>query len=162
MLTVDAIDWAGWQPRQRATLLFVIQHGRILLIDKKRGLGAGNINGPGGRLELGETPIQAAIREVEEELCITPLDVREAGELRFQFTDGLSIHCTAFAAPRFTGTPTETEEATPHWFPIEAIPYDRMWADDRIWLPRLLAGHPFRGFFVFDGPRMLDHRMEPD
>ncbi len=162
MQSIDAIDWAGWQPQQRATLLFIIQQDRILLIDKKRGLGAGNINGPGGRLEPGETPIQAAIREVEEELCITPLDVREAGELSFQFTDGLSIHCTVFTAPRFTGTPTETEEATPHWFPIEAIPYDRMWADDRIWLPRLLADHPFRGYFVFDGPQMLDHRIEPD
>ena len=51
MRTVNDIDWTTWQPQQRATLLFVIQGNQVLLIHKKRGLGAGNINGPGGRLE---------------------------------------------------------------------------------------------------------------
>ena len=35
------IDWTAWQPAQRATLLYVISDGQILLIRKKRGLGAG-------------------------------------------------------------------------------------------------------------------------
>jgi hypothetical protein len=28
----------------------------------------------------------------------------------------------------------------PQWFPIDAIPYDKMWPDDRFWLPLLLQG----------------------
>ncbi|MEO1370466.1 MAG: NUDIX domain-containing protein, partial [Acidobacteriota bacterium] len=60
---VAEIDWRRWRPTDRATLVFVIDGGRILLIRKKRGLGAGKVNGPGGRLEAGETPVQCAVRE---------------------------------------------------------------------------------------------------
>jgi len=60
------IDWSSWRAVDRATLTFVTEGSRLLLIRKKRGLGAGKINGPGGRLEQGETPLACAIREVEE------------------------------------------------------------------------------------------------
>lgn len=149
-----------WEPRERATLLFVIKAGQILLIRKKRGLGAGKINGPGGRLEPGETPLQAAIREVQEELGITPHGVREAGLLRFRFTDGHSIEGTVFTADDYTGTPTETDEAVPLWTSLDAIPYDEMWADDRRWLPLMLAGQHFCGCFLFDGDTMLAEHLE--
>lgn len=160
MRTVDDIDWAHWVPRERATILFVIKDNQILLIHKKRGLGAGNINGPGGRLEPGETTREAAIREVEEELCITPEDVTHCGELSFQFLDGLSIHCTVFRAEGYRGTPSETEEAIPLWTSLDEIPYDRMWADDQYWIPLMLARQPFRGVFLFDESAMLDHRID--
>jgi uncharacterized protein YceH (UPF0502 family) len=83
-----------------------------------------------------------------------------AGELHFQFTDGLSLHCTVFRASGCEGEPAETDEAKPLWAPLDAIPYDRMWADDPHWVPLMLAGRPFRGYFVFEGDRMLDHRVE--
>ena len=158
--SVSDIDWPSWVPQQRATLLFVVRDGEVLLIHKKRGLGAGNINGPGGRLEPGETPREAAIREVEEELCITPEAVSHCGELSFQFVDGLSIHCTVFRAESHTGTPQETDEAIPLWTPVDKIPYDKMWEDDRYWLPLMLENTPFTGLFIFDQHRMLDHRLE--
>jgi 8-oxo-dGTP diphosphatase len=101
-----AIHWPTWQPRDRATLLFVIKDGRILLIHKKRGLGQGKINGPGGRLEPGETPLQCAVREVREELLVDALHVRERGTLSFQFADGYSLFCTVFSADDLAGTPT--------------------------------------------------------
>ena len=62
------VDWENWEPRDRATLLFVMDAGRLLLIRKKRGLGAGKITGPGGHIEPGESPAEAAVRELEEEL----------------------------------------------------------------------------------------------
>jgi 8-oxo-dGTP diphosphatase len=37
-----------------------------------------------------------------------------------------------------------------------------MWADDRVWMPLLLAGRRFDGRFVFDGDRMLDHAVDAD
>ena len=64
----EKIDWSRWQPTELATLCFVIRDGQILLIHKKRGLGAGKINGPGGRIESGETAEQGAIRETQEEV----------------------------------------------------------------------------------------------
>ncbi len=132
----------------------------MLLIRKKRGLGAGKINGPGGRLDPGESWKAAAIREVEEEICITPTGVVERGELKFQFVDGYSIHVRAFSASGFRGEPTETDEAAPLWFDFDAVPYEEMWADDILWLPMLFAGDNFRGRFIFDDDLMVAHDVE--
>jgi hypothetical protein len=42
----------------------------------------------------------------------------------------------------------------------DQIPYERMWADDAHWMPRLLAGEKFRGWFEFAEDRMEWFRME--
>lgn len=157
---LDGINWSTWRAVDPATLLFVIRQGQILLIRKKRGLGAGKVNGPGGRLEAGETPRQAAVREVQEELCVTPTDLSKRGELRFQFVDGYSIHVHVYWANDCEGTARETEEAVPLWTDLDAIPYDEMWADDRIWLPLMLDGKCFDGRFVFDEDAMLDYCVQ--
>ncbi|MBW2241468.1 MAG: 8-oxo-dGTP diphosphatase [Deltaproteobacteria bacterium] len=157
---VDEIEWSSWVAVDTATLVFIVVEGRALLIRKKRGLGAGKINGPGGRLESGETPVQCAIREVEEELLITPQGLRKGGESRFQFVDGYSIHVHVFQAAGYSGEPTETDEAIPLWFDLENLPYEEMWEDDELWLPLLFAGSAFDGRFIFEGDRMLDHRLE--
>ncbi len=154
------IDWSLWEPVERATLMFVVREGQILLIHKKRGLGAGKINGPGGRIEAGETPRECAVREIREELCTTPLGVSECGELSFQFTDGYSIHGTVFRADDCTDEPCETDEAIPLWCPLDAIPYERMWADDRYWIPLMLERTRFCGHFLFDGDTMLGRSIE--
>lgn len=150
-------DWKSWQPTERATLCFVIRDGRILLIRKKRGLGAGKINAPGGRLEPGETAREAAIRETQEELGVTPVGVEERGELHFQFADGYALHCTVFLATDCIGVPYETDEADPIWTDLDRIPYEEMWADDILWLPGVISGGSFRGFFHFDGEKMLSY-----
>jgi 8-oxo-dGTP diphosphatase len=158
----EEIDWSAWQPAERATLLFVRRAGQLLLILKKRGLGAGKINGPGGRIDPGETAEACAVREVQEELRVTPTGVRAAGELRFQFVDGYSLHGYVFTATGCDGEPQETGEAVPQWTPEDRIPYERMWADDRIWLPHLLAGRRFLGSFLFDGDSMLGYDLTLD
>lgn len=155
----DDVSWPTWQADQTATLLFVIEPGRVLLIRKKRGLGAGKINAPGGRLEPGETPVAAAIREVQEELLITPIDPTPCGTLSFQFVDGLSLFVHVFRSDAYTGTPTETDEARPHWFALDALPFDEMWEDDRLWVPHVLARRRFAGRFLFDQDRMLGHSL---
>jgi hypothetical protein len=45
---VEDVDRSNWTPQERATLLFVIRDNQMLLIAKKRGLGAGKVNGPVG------------------------------------------------------------------------------------------------------------------
>lgn len=152
------VRWASWRPTERATLLFVLPgDGRVLLIHKKRGLGRGLFNGPGGRLEPGETPVQAAVRETREELCIEALDPVPAGRLRFHFVDGYKLQVHVFRSGAYRGEPAETDEAVPAWFRLDRVPYDRMWADDPLWLPRLFAEQAFDGRFVFDGQAMLWH-----
>lgn len=152
----DAFDWSAWQPTEVATLMFVFDdRDRVLLIDKKQGLGKGLINGPGGRLEPGETPVQAAVRETIEEVGVHVADPVFCGLLRFHFIDGYNLMGHVFKGHRWEGKPIETEEAVPHWFAVDAIPYEQMWADDRYWFPHVLAGRIFDGRFVFDGETML-------
>jgi|SRR6478672_2355967 8-oxo-dGTP diphosphatase len=155
-----AFDWSNWHPKELATLCFVRQDSRVLMIRKKRGLGAGKINGVGGKLEKGETPHAGVVREAQEELGITPRDARKRGELHFQFLDGYSLSCTVFVASQFDGTPIETEEAEPLWFDVADLPFKEMWQDDELWLRQALDGKTFRGFFVFDGQKMLNQRLE--
>ena len=149
-----------WEPTVRANLCFVVKSGRILLIRKKRGFGAGKINGPGGKVDPGETPMESAVRETFEELCVTPIGVRQAGELFFEFLDGMRLHCVVFSADDVDSEPRETDEAVPLWTDVNAIPYDEMWADDRFWLPHLIRGEQFRGTFLFDGEKLLERRIE--
>lgn len=154
------MDWEHWIPKENATLIFVRMDGMVLLIRKLKGMGAGLVNGPGGRIEPGETPKQGAIREAQEELCITPLGVEEVGELWFQFTDGYSLRCHVFTATSYEGVPTQTVEAIPIWVDERHMPYDQMWADDRLWYPLVLEGRPFLGRFLFDGSTLLGCEMD--
>ena len=158
--TVSDIDWKTWRPNDLATLCFIVKNDSILLIRKKRGLGAGKINGPGGRIDPGETPEECAVREVQEELEITPLGLALRGENRFQFVDGYSIHVHIFTADDFEGSPVETDEAIPLWFAIDQIPYHEMWADDILWIPHMLEGTTFSGRSIFDDDKMLDYQLE--
>ena len=136
-----------------------------------RGLGAGKINAPGGKVEPGELPLAAAIRETEEEVGVTPTAVREMGDLHFRFVNetgvgaGLQLHCTVFRAEGYVtapegGDPRETDEAIPLWYPLGDLPFHEMWADDIFWLPLLIEGDRFEGRFLFDGEKMLQHQMK--
>jgi 8-oxo-dGTP diphosphatase len=158
--TVSQVDWSRWTAVDRATLVFVVQDDDILLIEKKRGLGRGKVNGPGGKVDPGESVIDCARRECREELGIEVRGLEVFGEHRFQFVNGYSIHCWVYRAAGFDGEPVETPEAAPLWRRIDDIPYDRMWEDDRLWLPLLLARRHFRGDWIFDDDSMLDYELK--
>ncbi|MGH7938113.1 MAG: 8-oxo-dGTP diphosphatase, partial [Bryobacteraceae bacterium] len=121
--------------------------------------GAGKINGPGWKIDPGETALASALRETFEEVGIRPLGAVERGALHFQFRDGYSLHCAVFLAHDFAGEARETEEAIPLWTPLHAIPYDEMWQDDRYWLPLLIRGESFAGYFEFEGEQLLRHEV---
>ncbi len=55
---------------KHTTLLFLLKDNHILLAMKKRGFGAGRWNGVGGKIEAGETIVQAAVRECFEEIGV--------------------------------------------------------------------------------------------
>jgi 8-oxo-dGTP diphosphatase len=154
---VSSIDWTHWVPTLRATLLFIIQGDEVLLIRKKRGLGAGKMNGPGGKIEPGESSEACAIRETQEEIGVTPSAVTLCGVLRFHFADGLRLWCAVYRADAFTGVPIETEEAIPHWTPVAQMPYAEMWADDPLWFPYVVSRQKFTGNFTFDDEIMTSH-----
>lgn len=157
--TLFNIDWDAWMPVDVATLCFIRKAGKLLLIHKKRGLGKGKINAPGGRQEKGETLEQTAVRECQEEVGLTPLGLVFAGRLDFAFTDGYSLQAHVYTACDCVGEMRETDEAIPFWCEENAIPYEQMWSDDRLWLPLMLEDTRFEAQFVFEDEQMLWHRL---
>lgn len=83
-------------------------------------------NGFGGRVEAGERVEEACCREMFEECTLRARceDLVEVGRILFTY---------------------------PHskWFAPDDIPYDYMWPDDKVWLPRVLRGEKVLGEVVF-------------
>lgn len=148
-----------WRPDRTGTLMFLRDAGRVLLIRKRRGHGAGKINGPGGKPEPGETPLHCVLRETREEVAVEPLDARLAGVFRFLDRVEEDWLGFVFLADHYRGAPLATAEAIPAWYPEAALPFDEMWDDDRHWLPRVLAGERLEGDFLFDRGVLVAHRL---
>lgn len=157
--TVDEMDWDLWEPEEHCVLAFIHKDNKILLINKKQGLGKGLINGPGGHIELEETAVEAAKREVKEETGLTCGALEFKGMLHFQFKDGTSIIGHVFIGNEAEGDLQESEETSPFWCNDDEIPFDKMWEDDKLWLPRALKGEKFQGYFIVDGTSILSHKV---
>ncbi|MEM4762187.1 MAG: 8-oxo-dGTP diphosphatase, partial [Thermofilum sp.] len=66
-----------------ATLVFLLRGDEVLLIRKKRGFGQGKYNGVGGKVEQGENLVDAARREVLEEVGVKVGELEYRGVLEF-------------------------------------------------------------------------------
>ena len=158
---VDQIDWANWEPTERCTLTYVTDGDRILLIEKKTGMGSGYLNAPGGHIELEETKTEAAVRETKEETGLDVSDLEERGTLYFQFKEGIRMIGYVFFTSTYSGTLIdECEETRPFWTNISSLDYSKMWEDDCLWLPLALEGKHFDAYFIFDDRKMLDSKVE--
>lgn len=139
--------------RTETTLLLLKKENKLLLAMKKRGFGKGKYNGVGGKIEPGETPEMAMIRETQEEIFVTPTEYSKVGEIEFiEFYKGNkeNIVFHLYLATKWEGEPKESEEMKPEWFKLNNIPYDKMFQDDKYWLPLVLEGKKVKGFFEFD------------
>jgi len=142
---------------------------QVLLMHKKRGLGAGKITAPGGKIDAGETPEAAAVRETQEEVGLQVHSCSPCALLDFQFVKqaessyvkGMAMRVHVFLASGWHGEIRESPEALPFWVPFDQIPYGQMWADDRLWLPRILDGETLHGRFHFAGDAMLTSDISP-
>lgn len=146
--------------KKHAVVTYILNRDRVLLIEKKRGLGAGKINVPGGHIEEGETPEEAAVRETREEVHLHVEELEFVGYLYFHFTNGLTMKGYVYKTEHYTGEMQETVEAKPFWCPTENIPYKKMWEDDEVWIPEMLKGRLFRAFFHFDDDQMIRREVE--
>lgn len=120
---------------------------------KKRGFGVGKWNHCGGKVQDGETIPQAAVREIKEEVgvLVNESGAEKIGYIDFYFKDkpewNQKMHI--FLIKNWDGEAQESEELKPQWFGLNEIPYDNMWADDKHWLPMVLAGKKIEGRFDF-------------
>lgn len=160
--TVDEVDWENWKFTEQAVICYIKDNdkGQVLLIHKKTGLGAGKVNAPGGRIEPGEMPLEAVIRECQEEVGLTPANPEHVGDLFFIFKNGHSLRGFVYTAEAWEGDLIETDEADPFWCERDRIPFDKMWADDALWLEHALNGKKISGRFIFDDDTMLSEDVK--
>ncbi|XP_076310773.1 oxidized purine nucleoside triphosphate hydrolase-like [Tachypleus tridentatus] len=148
--------------KQLLTLVFVRKQTEVLLGLKKRGFGKEKWNGFGGKVEPSETIEQAAKREIKEESHLEVDRLEKVGLLTFEFVgDPVLMEVHVFSTWFFKGQPHETAEMKPQWYPINSIPFDKMWADDKLWFPLLLGDKKFQGYFKFQGHEtILDYKLK--
>ena len=137
----------------KATLLYVVKEGNVLLGKKLRGFGKGNYNGIGGKVDFGETIEQGMIREVKEEISVEPVGYELVGKILYdEFMDGEPVVFETFVyvATEYVGDIKTTDEMEPSWFDVNQLPFDKMFGDDPYWLPQVLAGEKVIAEFNFD------------
>jgi len=83
-LAPDFGSWPGEEVRDAAVLVAITERERpgVLLIHRPSNMRAhpGQVAFPGGKIDPGESPVEAALREAHEELGIDPARVRIVGE----------------------------------------------------------------------------------
>ncbi len=132
------------------TLVFVRRGDEILLGMKKRGFGEGRWNGFGGKIEPGESELEGAMRELQEESGLIGKSFTEVARLFFDFeTTPDTIHSVVYFCDDYSGEPIETDEMRPRWFKASDLPFGEMWTDDQYWVPLVLDGKKLDAIFHF-------------
>ena len=144
-------------PVQQVCVVYVTRQvedfPEVLLGRKLTGLGVGKIVAPGGKLEPEESAIDAARRELQEEVG-RELDIAELTEVglnryRFPTKPSLNQDSHVFRAVWASGVPARSAELEPLWIRISDLPYKEMWADAGHWLPAVLNGQGCSGVYSF-------------
>lgn len=93
----------------------IVKNEKILCA--QRGL-SGTLPGlwefPGGKIEEGETPRQALIREIDEELRCEVVVGKEVTTTTYEYDFGI-VQLTTFWCELIAGTPSITEHAQVRW-----------------------------------------------
>lgn len=138
---------------KKTTLWFIIENWKIMLAMKKRWFWAWLYNSVGWKLEKWETVEQWMIREANEEIWVNIKKLEKVGVLHFYFDEHKDWNQSVyvFFIKDYTWNVEESEEMKPFWFDLDKIPYDKMWEDDKIWLPWVLSWDKNIEYkFIFD------------
>lgn len=140
----------------QATLCFPIRGDEVLLAEKQRKIGAGFLNGFGGRVEITDVNIEETnIRETEEEVGIKIKIAKKMGEIIFHNPSNehelqrMIVHI--FTASEWDGDPIETDEMKKiGWYNIAELDYKKFLRADRLFIPQILSGKYVKGLIEYD------------
>lgn len=124
------------------SLCFLRRCNQVLLLRgaATKRLWAGKWNGIGGHIEVGETPLDGARREIREEtgLRVFELQLRAIVHVcSLKSNQGIMIFVYVGEAPSSEVTPSV--EGDLRWFPVNALPQDDLVEDLSELIPRVLA-----------------------
>ena len=95
---------------------------------------------PGGKVEHGESPQQALVRELREELQIQAKVGSELARYEHEYPSGSRVHLLFFAVPEFTGEPTCRVFEQICWKDLHALPMLDFLDGDLDFVRRLARG----------------------
>lgn len=139
-----------------ATLCFLVRGGEVLLAEKQKKIGAGFLNGFGGKAEPGDADIyDTNAREVEEEVGVKITTARKVGEILFHNPSDddtlrkMTVHI--FIATEWANEPVDTEEMkNVSWHRVSELDYDLFLSADRLFMPQILNGKNIRGVISYN------------
>lgn len=130
------------------TLCLLIKDDQVLLAKKMRGHGEGKWNGFGGKPNEGENIEDAALRETQEEIGITPQSLEHVATVNYHELWNLTI--AVFICRTWEGEPQASEEmGDPTWYSKDKLPSE-MWTDDMVWWNKILNGEKVQVDFHYD------------
>jgi 8-oxo-dGTP diphosphatase len=115
--------------------VFLHRDGEILILKRAGGYASGGWFVPGGHVEFGETPLEAAVRETQEEACIDldPATLRLVGITTFFPEPEVQHHGVIYLAPCPEGAECVLNEehtgfrwVTPEYYCRRFLDTDRM------------------------------------
>ena len=148
-----------------AVLLYAFRDGRLLMIHSKKW------NGLGGKLELGEAPIDAAVREFAEEAsCQTSREQwMWLGQLYFPNFKShkhedwwVTVFVADLSADQFAQIPVDDKnhpEGLLNFVPTTEVLSRELWDGDHFFLPYVFGRRPFQGTFFYENGKCVRHEI---
>ena len=152
-----------------AVLVYAEQpDGRILMIHRNSAsrpgdYHAGKWNGLGGKFELDESPLEAAIREFQEEAGVltAPDAWKSLGVLQFpnfkahKSEDWLVyLFKLKLTESQIQQVNHQSDEGELHWVPAQDLEKLNLWPGDRHFIPHVVASTPIVGTLWYEGPEV--------
>ena len=120
----------------------------------------GKWNGLGGKLELGETPEECAIRELKEESGLTVKNPKLKGFITFPNFDGVDDwYVFVFVITNFEGNLIDSPEGKLEWIPNEKLTSLNLWDGDKIFLEWLNQDKFFSAKFNYENGKFIDYTV---
>ncbi|OED59006.1 NUDIX hydrolase [Acholeplasma laidlawii] len=145
---------------KRTVLIYIEQNSKYLLIHKhKKDMNFNKYMGVGGKIEFGESPYEAAIRETFEEtgLSIEPIF---KGNIYFHAKD-YREHMILYKALEFSGELKSSDEGELTWVDKDKLKDLPMWEGDYYFLEKLDSQEPFEMHLYYDGDKLIRVLDEP-
>ena len=104
---------------RNAVRTFLIEDDKVVCT-KYKTLNVGYYDIPGGKIEDGETPEDAAIREFKEETGLDVYNLEKVGNVIIEYPDRI-YNMETFIANSYDGVPQEFEENFSFWIDIDNL-----------------------------------------
>ena len=130
-------------PTKIAVVVILESPGYWLMLKRSRSPNQGLYTPVGGKIENGESPRAAAIREVQEEAGLQIEDPRYCGLLVDSSPTDYNWICFVYRATVDYFTPHDCNEGTLAWVPIESLATLPTPVTDPYLYPCVLSGKPF-------------------